>query len=106
MEACTNETVFIFGCCSFLYDVGYATVRTKPPGQKILVAYFSWSENTRVIAEQIQKLTNADIFEIKATKPYPTGWNDVVAQAQKEERENDRPSIVSKVNNMDADLQL
>ncbi|MDR2448835.1 MAG: hypothetical protein LBD52_02620 [Prevotellaceae bacterium] len=81
-----------------------ATIRLNAQNhqdKKILVAYFSWSGNTRVIAEQIQKLTSADIFEIKATKPYPTGWNDAVTRAQKEERGNERPAIVSKVNNMD-----
>ena len=31
---------------------------------KMLVAYFSWSGNTQGVAEEIQRQTGADIFEI------------------------------------------
>lgn len=33
--------------------------------KNVLVAYFSWSGNTRVVAEQIRELTGGDLFEIK-----------------------------------------
>ncbi len=39
---------------------------------KILVIYFSFEGNTKFIAEQISKSTNADIIELKISKQYPT----------------------------------
>ena len=39
--------------------------------KKVLVAYFSWSGNTRNLAHQIQELTGGDLFEIETVKAYP-----------------------------------
>ena len=41
-------------------------------GKKILVAYFSWSGNTREAAKYIAQKLNADEFEIIREKAYPT----------------------------------
>lgn len=40
-------------------------------GTKVLVAYFSWSGNTRKIADLIHTKVGGDIFEIKTVQPYP-----------------------------------
>lgn len=37
---------------------------------KILIAYFSLSGNTRLIAQDIQKMIGGDLFEIKAERIY------------------------------------
>ena len=37
---------------------------------KDAVVYYSWSGNTRFAAETIAKKAGADLFEIKAEKPY------------------------------------
>lgn len=70
--------------------------------KKILVAFFSHSGNTRVIAEQIKALTGADIFEIKPVKDYPTEYNAVVDQAKKEINANFKPELKTKVKNFDS----
>lgn len=61
--------------------------------KKVLVAYFSYSGNTKAVAEKIQKLTGGDILEIILENPYPTGYNEVVAQAKKEKAENFMPEL-------------
>ena len=43
-------------------------------GKKVLVAYFSWSGNTREAAQYIAKKTGADEFEIIREKEYPTEY--------------------------------
>jgi flavodoxin len=65
----------------------------------ILVAYFSYSGNTRFAAEQIQGIIgdNVDIFEIKPVKGYPTDYNACVAQAKKECADGFKPELVEKV---------
>ena len=42
---------------------------------KILIAFFSWGGNTRGIAEEIQKQTGADLFEIKMKNPYSSDYD-------------------------------
>lgn len=65
--------------------------------RKMLVAYFSHSGNTKVVALKIQKATGADIFEIKPVKDYPANYNAVVEQAKKEINTNFKPALKRKV---------
>lgn len=54
---------------------------------KTLIAYYSWSGNTKRLAQQIQKaLPGADLFEIVPQHPYPSGMMAVesVDYAQKQ----------------------
>lgn len=67
---------------------------------KILVAYFSHSGNTRVIAQLIQKQTGGTLFEIQAAKPYPQDYDEVVAVAKKEKAANARPVLKNHLSNV------
>lgn len=60
---------------------------------KILIAYFSWSGNTREIARQIQNQMGSDIFEIQPEKDYPAIYNDVLNRAKQEIRSSDKPQL-------------
>ena len=68
--------------------------------KKILVAYFSYSGNTREIANQIHKIVGGDIFEIQSVKPYPTDYDAVVKQARQELASGYRPVLKTKVDNI------
>jgi len=70
--------------------------------KKILVAYFSYSGNTKMVADQIHKSVGGDIFEIKTADPYPTDYNTVADQAKKEQADNYRPKLATKVENIDS----
>lgn len=69
--------------------------------KKVLVAYFSWSGNTRVIAKQIQELTGGELFEIETTKPYPEVYRECTDYAKKEKEADARPKLKAKVGNID-----
>ena len=69
--------------------------------KKILVAYFSHSGNTRVIAKQIKDITGGDIFEIKPVNAYPSAYQAVVKQAEKEIKANYRPLLKTRAENID-----
>jgi flavodoxin len=71
-------------------------------GNKILVAYFSHSGNTRVIATQIHESVGGDIFEIATVDPYPRGYDEVVEQARKELGAEDKPKLKTKAENMES----
>lgn len=69
-------------------------------GKKILIAYFSWSGNTRKVANQIHEKVGGDIFEIKTVEQYPTDHQSASEVAKKELDEHARPRLVSEVHNM------
>jgi len=73
--------------------------QTQTAAKKILVAYFSHSGNTRVIAEQIHSLVGGELFEIVSVSPYPTDYNACVEQAQKEQKASARPKLKVKLEN-------
>ena len=50
----------------------------------VLIAYFSWGGNTRGIAQEIQRQTGADIFEISPVDDYSTDYNTVLMEAQED----------------------
>ena len=81
-------------------SIGAQAQKTESSPSKILVVYYSWSGNTRAVAQQIQSLTEADIFEIKTVKPYPEDYNECVKQAKKEINEGYQPAIIGKVENL------
>jgi len=67
---------------------------------KTLIAYFSWGGNTRGIAQEIQRQTDADIIEITLVHPYSTDYNTVLMEAQKDQHVQARPELAIHVENM------
>jgi len=59
----------------------------------ILIAYYSWSGNTRKIAEHIARETGGTLFEIEPAQAYTTDYNAVVAQAKEEMKAGFRPEL-------------
>jgi len=68
---------------------------------KVLIAYFSWSGNTRGIAQEIQRQTGADIFEISPVDPYSSDYNTVLMEAQEDQHKQARPELTGHIDNMD-----
>lgn len=66
-------------------------------GSRVLVAYFSRTGNTRVIAEQIRRARDADLFEIRPARPYPEDYEETVAQARRERDEGYEPPLAATV---------
>ena len=59
----------------------------------ILIAYYSWSGNTRKIAELIERETGGALFEIKPVQPYTADYQATVAQAKTEIQAGFRPEL-------------
>lgn len=60
---------------------------------KKIVVYFSYTGNTKKIAESISKKLNCDILEIKPEVPYSTDYQTVVDQEQNNETAKKTPNI-------------
>lgn len=58
---------------------------------KVLVAYFSRSGNTRKMAEEIRRETGADIVDIQPVDDYTDDYQTVVDQAKKQIDSNFKP---------------
>lgn len=64
---------------------------------KKIVIYFSYTGNTRKIAEKIKRDLDCDILEIKPKIPYSTDYQTVVDEEQRMEGSNHTPEI-NKIN--------
>lgn len=60
---------------------------------RTLVAYFSRSGNTRVVAGLIQRALGADLHEIRPAKPYPEDYLATVEQARLERDRGFEPML-------------
>jgi flavodoxin len=61
-------------------------VAAENVGGKILIIFYSWSGNTRSIAELTQRKTGGDLLELELVNPYPSNYNACV-DAFKRERD-------------------
>ncbi len=63
-------------------------------GNRMLVTYFSWSGSTKALAEEIQRQTNADIYNLEPLVPYTDDHQTLAYQiSNKEKEENARPAL-------------
>lgn len=62
-----------------------------------LVAYFSRSGNTRVVAGLIQRALGADLFEIRPATTYPEDYLQTVEQASQEKKRGYEPPLAASV---------
>ena len=73
----------------------------KADDNKVLVAYFSATGNTKVVAEKLANAINADLFEIAPEQPYTAddlNWqNDQSRTSIEMGDKNSRPTIASKI---------
>ena len=87
---------FIFAvACVFIFS-GFASA-----GSKTLIAYFSWSGNTRMLAQYVAEATGCEIFEIKTKTPYTQNYDVVLDVAKNEQNRRARPELASHVENME-----
>lgn len=73
--------------------------------QKILIAYFSATNNTENIANHLNEILDADLYEIVPETPYTSGdlnYNDSSSRSSQEMNDPDaRPAISGSVDNME-----
>lgn len=69
---------------------------------KILIAYFSRTGNTKTIANMIHESTGGDLFQITTVEPYPEDYDECVDKALQEQKDNARPELSDHVKNMES----
>lgn len=67
----------------------------------ILVAHYSWSGNTKELAEFIQSNINSSIFAIEPAIPYAKNYNELVIQTKKEISDKYAPELKETIHNIE-----
>ena len=68
---------------------------------KALVVYFSHTGNTENVANFIHEAVGGDIVKLETEEPYTDNYNDLLDIAQEEKRENARPALSTKIDNIE-----
>lgn len=68
--------------------------------KNVLVAYYSYSGNTKEVAEAIHEKVGGNLFEIKAEGTYPEEYRPMTVQAKKEIQDGFRPKLTTSVADM------
>lgn len=84
-----------------LSDNSSEMTSSEPSGQPTqemdvaaLVVYYSWSGNTRHIAERIAAWVEADLYEIRTVSNYPEDGRETAVVSQEERRTGNLPELV------------
>ena len=75
------KKAMMFGA-ALLAALGFGTAQAGEvdmTGKKVLVAYYSYSGNTKTVAEAIHAKVGGDLFEIKAEGTYPAEYRPMTA---------------------------
>jgi hypothetical protein len=67
-----------------IVSAGPSVAGQRPSNTKVVVAYFSRTGNTRVVAGQVGRALDADLFEIQPAEAYPEEYEATVRRAQRE----------------------
>jgi len=78
---------------------GGGAVRAAPSDSKILVAYFSRTGNTSLVARQVARALGAAMHEIRPVHAYPEDYEATVRQAQDETQRGYEPPLLERVEN-------
>lgn len=89
-----------FGAYKVMAETNKGNIKLETENKKILIAYYSYSGNTKEVAEAIHEKVGGDLFEIKAEGTYPEEYRPMTAQAKKEIQEGFRPKLTTKVEDM------
>ena len=74
---------------------------TDTQNGKALIVYFSQSGNTQTVANFIHEAVGGDIVRLETVKTYSSNYNDLLDEAQEEQRNNARPELKTKIENIE-----
>lgn len=97
-----KKLIALTSCLLTLFSAGHANAAetaadNNTAAKKILVAYYSYSGNTKEVAEAIHQKVGGDIFEIKTEGSYPQEYRQMTQQAKKEIQDGFRPKLTTQV---------
>jgi flavodoxin len=92
----------LFSACS-TSDIKAGNTQTvvAPDSGKILIVYLSRTNNTKAVAEMIQKKVVGKLTALELEKPYPENYRANVSQVVKENETGFLPPLKTKIDSME-----
>lgn len=78
---------------------GYSNAQSVP-SQKILIVYLSRTNNTKAIAEIIQRNVGGKLVALELEKPYPENYKATVQQVVQENESNYLPPLKTRIDSI------
>ncbi len=96
-----NSTVFsVFMIIMLGLLAGCPKSQPTTTDNKVLIVYLSRTNNTKAIAEIIQKEIGGTLVALELTNPYPENYTETVHQVVKENETGYLPPLKTKIDNM------
>ena len=64
---------------------------------KILIAFFSRTNNTKAIAEHIHSFIGGDMLHVTTKRPYPADYNETLQMGRAERDNDERPELAADI---------
>ena len=100
MNITRRDFLKLAGTLGILFSLG----KVCATNEKILVAYFSRTGNTEIVAEIIAQKIGGDLFKICSEKDYPADYDECKIIASREKATKARPKFIGGVNISSYDL--
>lgn len=97
MKKLLSFTAILTAFATLITPISAEEKDTTTSTPKVLIAYYSWSGNTKEVAEAIAEKTKGTLFRIETIKSYPEEYRATTEQAKKEINEGFRPELKDKV---------
>ena len=106
-RAFLKKSALMLGMAAIGHIAGLSKALAAPqtgnsPERNMLIAYFSHTGNTALVAEQIHTLTRGDMHRIRTVEVYPAEHDPCSELAGRQLRADYRPELASRVDNMES----
>lgn len=93
----------------FVYILLLVTVNARAEGgdasleqvffqhNKVLIVYLSRTQNTKAVADMIQRYTKGELVSIELVKPYPNNYRETVEQVRQENESGFLPELKTQI---------
>lgn len=92
--------LLISACSSSQVKENVVETGTTPASNKILIVYFSRTNNTKAIAEIIHKNVGGTLVALELEKPYPENYEAIVQQVVEENDTGYLPPLKTKIDSI------
>lgn len=88
-------------CCCLLKTYGQLHEDNRIASEKIVIVYWSRTNNTKAVAEIIQTIVGGTLVPLELVKPYPVDYKTTVEQVVRENEIGYLPPLKTKIDNLD-----